>query len=299
MNNEGQNDFNMQQPVNAESNKKKTGIIIMIVIFLVIAIAGAYLLLRNYEETPEVEEKPKEKETIEISEAEVLVLLNEGIPFWAWDGIKPNVYIDRKVTFNDVHKTSVINFALAKLDESHLIRCSMDVNEAEVKQALGENYYIVLDNLAQAEYGEYCILLSDLQQVIKEKFNQDNFDVSSYFYIAGGSAVVYGGKIFLYHSRGGFGLNKEIVDFSFEVIDDEVHIKETMFIFGGDFVTISFYYNEMMRLIYTRTLDDERHEVYWINELKEMYGGEFKTYNHVFRQNSLGNWYWYSTEPTN
>jgi hypothetical protein len=293
---EAQSEVNFQptQDISLPTNtpphpKKNKGLIIgIIAVSLLVVGLGGYLIYDKVIKSPDSGEQQgsnNESSDPNINNETVAMLLSDYVPFFNMEGSSSNVYINRKVTFEDIPHTAILNVALNAVNmrdrNSH---CVPDVTEDDIRQSLGEDYVDYHRHLIESGN---CILASDLQQVIKEMYNQDDFQVPSSFPTPGCFALVFKGKMYTYCGLGSYGKYRETVDYEYEVINGELHIHERMFL-------IEHYHDE------TRHYTDELSEPFittfagasW-NVNQEL----LKTYTHVFRKNASGGYYWHSTEP--
>ena len=221
-----------------------------------------------------------------FSEEELLAY----VPFnWPASGMPPSVYIDRKVTVQDLGEASFLISVMRICEQQGMSFYDDSVTEEEAKEAFGDQYYLITGD-------HHNILVSDLRQVAEEAYNVADLQIPGSFSHPAGPATVYQDKIYIYHGMGIADVERVTVEYNFETDGDELYIFEKIILMEWD------YENSAINLFTDESSASfasvDSSDIYSLDQVDvSPYLDSLKTFKHTYRKGASGKFYWYSTEP--
>lgn len=272
-------------------------------ILLISIIVGMVIAKNNKEkeetpkETTKVEEKVETNKD-EFTDSDAKKIYEDKLPFVGHYVMQENLYTTNKVTFDNANKAYLRAFAFSKIKFSDG-QISTYINADGTKMCETEEIGCDFDSLLNN--GWYVFDQSLLQESAKKLYGRDISNGDFYEYLEAG-ATYKDGKY--YHNQGG-GSNflshhyREYV--SFELKKDTLYVNDKyLYIYGEldsrkeNYLVTIYGDSTKKNEIGTSTYMESDNLVEFI---VPTYERKKSNYQHVFKKDSSGNWYWVSSEP--
>jgi hypothetical protein len=260
---------------------------------------------RSVETAPDDSESAAVYETTYEYGIDADVLL-ASVPYLWFDNTKPNVYVGEKVTIENIGTEALLNVLLRiAADENISVSTSENPpDEKEAEKAWGEKAYLITNSDSYTS-------INNLKQIAKDKYNYMNLEIPDEFHIIGGTAVVFKDNVYAYHGMGAEATERITYSYTCNTVvpsdSEEITIYETVVLLRSgwdvDGESISIFPDEISGPLCTISgndmpiFEDGDARADYLNTLIATYEDSLKTYKHTYKKDSLGEYYWYSTEP--
>lgn len=304
------NQINNENINNETEEKEKLVIPIQVYVvvcigILLISIIVGMVIAKDNKEKPEesnnntkVEEKVPETDKNKFSDKDAKKIYETKLPFVGHYVMQENLYTTSKVTYENANKSYLRAFAFQNIkfsegqissyvNEDGTLMCETDEIGCDFDSLLSEGWYVFDQAL--------------LQESAKKLYGREISNGDFKEYLESG-ATYKDGKY--YHNQGG-GSNflshhyREYV--SFELKDDTLYINDKyLYIYGeldarNEHYLVTIYGDSAKKnKIGTATYLDADNLVDFI---VPTYERKKSNYQHVFKKDEKGNWYWVSSEP--